>query len=1065
MKRSRRYDADFNISGDEDTNIAADCHASSGNITYSCVNSTTKRARKASETTMNKIFGQPLSMGQDSMGQESMGQSFALQERPVHVSPANDSGEQRSEWHPRCKQGASVTMSAFSKELPMLHKALFSKEYHRDIGAQCECGLKEAKYRCRSCTQQYLRCRSCIVKDHHLSVWHHLEEWLGTHFGRVSLSSLGYRHRLGHDGKRCPHRSETSPARRMTIIHTNGFHEVFVEFCACNNSLKQPYQLIDADLFPATLDKPETAFTLEILDTFQKISLRSKITIYDYHRSLQEMTSSVLAEEVPNRYHEFGQVFRVWNHITQIRRSGQCHDFDEVFPYRRQGSMTVRCPACPEVHVNVDKKTIEEAREDETHKYTLFLSIDGNFKLRRKNKRGDPDDVSLNDGRGYFVPSLPYAKYLDHTKNECEDDLYQDNACGHLRALKFRNALRYKNSDVSGVIIVQCARHGFYQPEGMADLKRGEAFRNTDYALARALSDAQDQRWIMVTYDIWCSYHKKLPLRFRKWFSDMLPMISKIRGAIPKMHIKNHEVNCQYCWALNYLKYSGETAGELIEACHSEQNGAAASTKEQNPGHRHDSLDGIVNYWNWTKFRTMGKIFYTKSVFSAIVDTFAALLLYRAFIRCLDTLKTREKQFLGLTARLDLSLVRRWEAMDDTPRVINKEVQSVHRPAFGKGPPTLAQTFEKLLKEECARNKAGINGVGMTENISKALEIEEMQLDVKELQRACNKSEAAMERLLASRESLQDELDKWRAQQLLIFPKLGDVYYSKVSGSVFQLDPENEPLLLPSNFSETHRMYLDLEIGGNIEKELRKGRAHERLDNVRTAIQTYNHHVAIKAKEVRSQRHITRSQGILDGLREDIRKPARYYNKILTGLWDLGHPRNDSVLRVLQDADLWAKNTALPAKLGDSRLQDPWIWHTACPAGTSTAERASFQRESEASFIDLLLFGMMKTVQVDRVKYFRDRSLRDRAREEHAILEEEFERTIRSYNALQDAWKRQAGKASCRGSTAYAYKQAGMLERLSQHCIKQRARATQKAEDFDRWWVVLNPTSLVLPLR
>ena len=83
----------------------------------------------------------------------------------------------------------------------------------------------------------------------------------------------------------------------MVIGHVNGFHEVFVEFCACNGSQKQPYQLINSNLFPATLEKPETAFTFELLDTFQKLNLRSKINAYDYHRSLQEMTDAALPED------------------------------------------------------------------------------------------------------------------------------------------------------------------------------------------------------------------------------------------------------------------------------------------------------------------------------------------------------------------------------------------------------------------------------------------------------------------------------------------------------------------------------------------------------------------------------------------------------------------------------------------------------------------------------------------------------------------------------------------------------------------------------------------------
>lgn len=107
----------------------------------------------------------------------------------------------------------------------------------------------------------------------------------------------------------------------------------------------------------------------------------------------------------------------------------------------------------------------------------------------------------------------------------------------------------------------------------------------------------------------------------------MLPIVKKMRGAIPKLHIKNHVEACQYRWAFNFLPYSGETVGEMIEGSHSEQNGAAASTKEMNAGHRHDSLDGIINYWNWTKFHGMSM--------SNIVYVFLPYLLVSSSSRCL----------------------------------------------------------------------------------------------------------------------------------------------------------------------------------------------------------------------------------------------------------------------------------------------------------------------------------------------------------------------------------------------------------------------------------------------
>ena len=59
--------------------------------------------------------------------------------------------------------------------------------------------------------------------------------------------------------------------------------------------------------------------------------------------------------------------------MAQVRRSGQCLGFDDVLPHRRKGSITIRCPACPEVHVNVNKDTIELAGDDEASVALLII--------------------------------------------------------------------------------------------------------------------------------------------------------------------------------------------------------------------------------------------------------------------------------------------------------------------------------------------------------------------------------------------------------------------------------------------------------------------------------------------------------------------------------------------------------------------------------------------------------------------------------------------------------------------------------------------------------------------
>ena len=62
-----------------------------------------------------------------------------------------------------------------------------------------------------------------------------------------------------------------------------------------------------------------------------------------------------------------GRVFRVWIHLSNLRRRGQAHDIDNVLKGRRKHLLAIPCPACPEVHVNVDLETIKQAKEDEAY--------------------------------------------------------------------------------------------------------------------------------------------------------------------------------------------------------------------------------------------------------------------------------------------------------------------------------------------------------------------------------------------------------------------------------------------------------------------------------------------------------------------------------------------------------------------------------------------------------------------------------------------------------------------------------------------------------------------------
>lgn len=128
----------------------------------------------------------------------------------------------------------------------------------------------------------------------------------------------------------------------------------------------------------------------------------------------------------------------------------------------------------------------------------------------------------------------------------------------------------------------------------------------TDFALGSALGpESILQRWIMVSYDIWCQYSINFKARMEKRFPPLSDVIPKIRGAVPKLHIRGHEEICQLTFSFTYTRFSGMTCGEGIESAWAEQNHAAGSTKGQSTGHRQDTLDDFNAYWNWTKLHRL----------------------------------------------------------------------------------------------------------------------------------------------------------------------------------------------------------------------------------------------------------------------------------------------------------------------------------------------------------------------------------------------------------------------------------------------------------------------------
>ncbi|TFK61216.1 hypothetical protein BDN72DRAFT_778500 [Pluteus cervinus] len=808
-----------------------------------------------------------------------------------------------------------------------MQAAIFSTHVSPQTSSSCACTNTPALYRCRDCFSPPLRCASCIVVDHVHNPLHRVERWNDKFFESTSLYFLDLVVHLGHSNRQCPHIKDSS-VYKMTVVHTTGIQPLSITFCNCPTSKPRFLQLLGAKLFPATVNTPETALTFAFLEDLHIHTLCSKKSVYDHHCAIQRLTNAAATHDVPDRCREITRSLRLWQILTKNRRSGQNHGIDEYLPSRRPGSLALRCFACPEVGFNIDQITLDSALKSDCHKYTLFLSLDGNFRLQRVNKRQDLDDVALNDGSAYFVRN---DEYLDYTK---EVQPSSDNStCAHLRAVRLQNVIKFKNAAVSGVVCVQCARHGFYMPNGTADLEKGEAYARSDYVLMQALDDHQSQRWIMVSYDIWCQYWKNLRARVSTHFPDKLPLLDQMRGAVPKMHIKGHVEECQVRWSFNYLEHSGETCGEKIETSWAEQNQAAPSTKQQNAGHRHDSLDDHFDFWNWGKLQTLVPH------------------LEKTYVDCKARLADREDSFIKLCATMNKNhgpeTVAKWKSLDTRPKKVNQTWTSpfIAQSKAGR-PPSQLKAYQDLVRQEGIATMAGQGQGGDAEFISKGLKIEAEQYvsllpftsSLTQISQTPCPDDPSNSDTTNARLDLHKLLKPWLVSQEKRYPKLRED-----KPAIDLTRPELVPLYLPSSWTVTRPPELQRLV--RVESLLREGQCHDALDSLRLAIKTFNANYKFKQDNVRGQSHNTRAQLFLETLNKDKVSALDKYNLCRDALLNLGFSLDDKTLQPLTKSQLWGRNMGAPAELGDTKTDEPWFWVVGRPSGLSQEEQKDWNYE------------------------------------------------------------------------------------------------------------------------
>ena len=135
-------------------------------------------------------------------------------------------------------------------------------------------------------------CAACICDAHRHHPLHWIEKWNGNFFERLDLSQIGFIIHLGHRGAPCPQRPSRDASVKFSIVDLNGVHDCRIHYCHCVDAPSRLAQLVRADYLPATLDRIETAFTVDTLKAFHVLFDIAKITNEDFVRWLRRRTDN-----------------------------------------------------------------------------------------------------------------------------------------------------------------------------------------------------------------------------------------------------------------------------------------------------------------------------------------------------------------------------------------------------------------------------------------------------------------------------------------------------------------------------------------------------------------------------------------------------------------------------------------------------------------------------------------------------------------------------------------------------------------------------------------------------
>ncbi|EAU83273.2 hypothetical protein CC1G_12790 [Coprinopsis cinerea okayama7 len=563
-----------------------------------------------------------------------------------------------------------------------------------------------------------------------------------------------------------------------------------------------------------------------------------------------------------DRYNQFLRMIHVWRHVRQLKRAGRGHDTSGSWG-SRPGSCAVLCPACPYPGINLPMDW-ENTAPDKRYVHSLFLALDANFRLKRKDVSSDENDPGLNHRYAYVVDERQFKTFLSQHGSLIEDD---KSTCNNHDAIKSASIRGGRGTAASGVGTAQCSRHDMSRPLGVGDLQKGERYVNMDYFFICTLL-FNTPPWVVVSYDIACQWSKNLRARLQVYPDYLTSAVSNVDFVflIPKFHLPAHVAKCRSSFSFNFTRGAGRTDGEAPERTWAAINKLASSFKEMGPGSRRDGMDDHYGDRNWTKVVAMATTLWDRAQ-EALIKRTEKVEAFRDFSSALET-STKDWG----------AMVRAWEADNSKPNPY--ESSSTHMTAS-------AVRLELAEEDESARKEGRLVSahaeVTPSVFIMQGIELEEAQRRLRYEFNALGDHSTDLQRAKVTQRStsVQRRIDAWMTLQNIFMPMVAGQRESETGPADTTFDI---PLHLPSSVCST--MLLEARLL-ECEQRLRVAQAETALHDIRVLLLMRTQLWKSRKRHVSGTRQLTQSSALLAKIKEKLDRLTDKYRYCRTALVNL----------------------------------------------------------------------------------------------------------------------------------------------------------------------------------